>query len=123
MNINFNNIATQTLTGSHGGVGDLVARIAETGNVKVMPCRLQPGAGIGLHGHDGRMEVCYVLYGSGTAVCDGAEEALVTDICHICPAGSEHSIANTGNVELVMLTFEVPCPDCGRVRSHAEAVE
>lgn len=107
MNINFGNIATQTLTGLHGGAGDLVARIYESENMKVMPCRLQPGASIGMHGHGGRMEMCYVLYGTGTAVCDGVEESLVTDICHICPAGSEHSIVNTGNVELVMLTFEI----------------
>ena len=107
MNINFNTIATQTLTALHGGAGDLVARIYESENMKVMPCRLQPGASIGMHGHGGRMEMCYVLYGSGVAVCGGAEEQLVTDICHVCPAGSEHSIVNTGNVELVMLTFEV----------------
>lgn len=110
MNINFNEIPTRTLTALHGGAGDLAARIFESESLKVMPCRLQPGASIGMHGHGGRMELCYVLYGTGAAVCDGVEEPLATDICHVCPAGSEHSIANTGAVELVMLTCEVGEP-------------
>lgn len=107
MNINFNEIPTQTLSGLHGGTGEFVAKMYESDDLKVVPCRVQPGATIGMHRHDDGMELCYVLYGSGVAVCDGVEEALVTDICHVCPAGSEHSIANTGNVELVMLTFVV----------------
>ena len=106
MNINFNEIPTRTLSGLHGGSGDLVARIYESGNLKVMPCRLQPGASIGLHGHGDCAELCYVLYGSGMAVCNGIEEPLVTDICHICPPNCEHTITNTSNVELVMLTFQ-----------------
>lgn len=105
MNINFNNIPTQTLSALHGGAGDLVARIYESENVKVMPFRLQPGASVGLHRHEG-MEVIYVLYGAGKVVCDGVEEDITVDICHICPPGSEHSIVNTGGVELVALAFE-----------------
>ena len=106
MIINFNEIPTRTVAGMHGGAGDVVAKIYESEKGSVMPCRLQPGASIGLHRHEG-VEICYVLYGCGTAVCDGAEEALAVDVCHICPAGAEHSIVNTGGVELVMLTFEV----------------
>lgn len=104
MNINFNEIPTQTLTAMHGGKGDVVAKIYESANSKVMPCRLQPGASIGLHHHEG-IEICYVLYGAGKVICDGAEEPLTVDICHICPAGSEHTIVNTGEAELVMLIF------------------
>ena len=105
MNINFNNIPTQTLNSLHGGAGDVVARVFESENVKVMPFRLQPGAGIGLHRHEGT-EVSYVLYGAGKVVCDGVEEDLLIDVCHVCPAGSEHSITNTGGVELVALQVE-----------------
>ena len=106
MNIDFNNIATQTFSGLHGGAGDLVARAYSGEFGSVMPCRLQPGASVGLHGHKG-MEIMYVLYGFGTVVCDGVEEPLHTDICHVCPPGSEHSITNTGEVELVMLAVVV----------------
>lgn len=107
MIINFNEIPTQTIAGLHGGEGDVVAKIYESAMGKVIPCRLQPGASIGLHRHDDSMEVCYVLYGAGVAYCDGVEEPLVIDTCHICPKGSEHRIVNTGGVELVMLTFVV----------------
>ena len=107
MNINFNDIPTSTMTGLHGGEGDVVAKIYACDKGKVIPCRIQPGASIGLHRHESETELCYVLYGTGVACCDGAEEALATDICHICPAGSEHTITNTGSVELVMLTFAV----------------
>lgn len=105
MNINFNNIPTQTLSALHGGEGDVVTRIFESENVKVMPFRLQPGASIGMHSHRGT-EVIYVLYGAGKVICGGVEEELAIDVCHICPAGAEHSIVNTGGVELVALLTE-----------------
>lgn len=107
MIINFNEIPTQTVAAMHGGAGDVVAKIYESAKGKVMPCRLQPGASIGLHRHENSMELCYVLYGAGKAICDGVEEPLAIDVCHICPAGSEHSIVNTAEVELVALMFEV----------------
>ena len=107
MTINFNDIPIQTIAGMHGGAGDVVAKIHVSDRGTIMPCRVQPGASIGLHRHEAETELCYVLYGTGVACCDGVEEVLATDICHICPAGSGHSITNTGNVELVMLTFTV----------------
>jgi len=39
--------------------------------------------------------------------CDGKEELLTAGCCHICPKGSEHSIINTGEQDLVMLTIVV----------------
>lgn len=41
------------------------------------------------------------------AICNGVEEVLAAGICHICPKGSEHSIINTGDNDLVMLTVVV----------------
>ena len=105
MNINFNEIPTETLTALHGGAGDVVAKVYRGELGTVMPCRLQPGASIGLHRHEG-VEFCYVLYGAGKVICDGKEEPLFIDACHICPAGSEHSIINTGEAELVLLQTE-----------------
>jgi mannose-6-phosphate isomerase-like protein (cupin superfamily) len=49
----------------------------------------------------------YILSGTGKAVCDGAEEELSAGVMHICPKGSEHTIINTGNDDLVMLTIVV----------------
>ena len=41
------------------------------------------------------------------AVCDGCEETLTAGVCHVCRKGSEHSIANTGEEDLVLLTVVV----------------
>ncbi len=41
------------------------------------------------------------------AVCDGCEETLTAGVCHVCRKGSEHSIANTGDEGLVLLTVVV----------------
>ena len=49
----------------------------------------------------------YILSGTGVATCDGVEEELVPGVMHICPQRSTHSIANTGEDDLVMLTIVV----------------
>ena len=49
----------------------------------------------------------YIISGTGRAFCDGIEEALMPGVMHICPKGSEHSIVNTGEEDLVMLTIVV----------------
>ena len=49
----------------------------------------------------------YIISGNGKAFCDGTEEALEPGVMHICPKGSVHSIVNTGEEDLVMLTIVV----------------
>lgn len=44
---------------------------------------------------------------NGKAVCDGVEEILSSGTCHICKKCSEHSIENTGDEDLVLLTAVV----------------
>lgn len=58
----------------------------------------------------------YILAGQGKAICDGKEELLQPGVLHICPQGSTHSIENTGDEDLVMLTLVVkkPSPDAAR---------
>lgn len=107
MRIDFNQIPASTTPCPHGGEGELTAKFYSDGARKVIPCRIQAGGSIGLHRHDSSEEICYVLYGQGIARCDGAEELLSTDVCHICPQGSEHSIVNTGLADLVLLTVVV----------------
>lgn len=107
MRIDFGSLPDTKLSAVHGGNGEMTARIYEVEGLKVMPCRLHPGGSIGMHRHEDGDEIIYVLYGNGTAVCDGAEEVLAVDTCHICRKGSEHSIANTGMTDLVMLTAMV----------------
>ena len=52
-------------------------------------------------------DISYVLSGNGKATCDGEEEILSLRTCHICKKGSEHSIENTGDEDLVLLTIVV----------------
>ena len=52
-------------------------------------------------------DINYVLSGTGKAICDGQEELLSAGTCHICKKGSEHSIANIGDEDLVLLTVVV----------------
>ena len=104
MRIDLGNMPDVKISGMNDGTGEMTARIYEGDGLKVMPCRIHPGGSIGMHRHEDGDDINYVLYGTGVAVCDGVEEALATDVCHICPKGSEHSITNTGMTDLVMLT-------------------
>ena len=93
MRIDFNQIQEMTMPCLHGGPGEMSARF--------------PGGGIGLHSHPTSDDVNFVLLGTGLAVCDGQEEPLEPGVCHICKKGSEHSIQNTGEGDLVLLTVVV----------------
>ncbi len=71
------------------------------------PIRIHPGGSIGMHRQDSGDDINYILSGKGKAICDGVEEVLEPGVCHICPQESEHSIINTGEEDLVMLTVVV----------------
>ena len=104
MTINFNTLPPQTLPGMHGGTGEMTAILHEDEMRKIIPCRIHAGGSIGMHAHEDSDEINYVLYGTGIATCNGVEEPLFTDVCHICPKGASHSITNTGESDLVLLT-------------------
>ena len=106
MRIDFSFIPESSQAGMHGGAGEITSKVYEDSSRKVTPCRIHPGSSIGMHSHENGSEICYVLYGTDFAVCDGVQEPLSTDICHICPKGSSHSITNTGLTDLVMLMVE-----------------
>lgn len=65
------------------------------------------GGSIGVHKHETSDDINYVLSGNGKATCDGEEEILRPGTCHICKKGSEHSIENTGDKDLVLLTMVI----------------
>ena len=74
---------------------------------KIIPCTIHPGGSIGIHRHETSDDINYILSGTGKAICDGEEEVLSAGTCQICRKGSELSIANTGDEDLVMLTVVV----------------
>ena len=91
MRIDFNEITSMTFPGMDNGTGMMSARMYNDDSYRIIPTAIHPGGSIG----------------NGKAFCDGVEEDLKPGVMHICPQGSEHSIVNTGEEDLVMLTIVV----------------
>lgn len=107
MLIDFNEIKEINAPGMNGGTGTMSARMYMSEKGKIIPTRIHPGGSIGLHVQTSGDDINYILSGTGKAICDGQEELLTAGCCHVCPKGSEHSIINTGEEDLVMLTVVV----------------
>lgn len=105
MFINFNEMKEITIPGMNNGTGTMTAKMYMDEQGKIIPCSIHAGGSIGMHKHENGDDINYVLSGKGKAVCDGREEILSAGTCHICKKGSEHSIVNTGNEDLVLLTI------------------
>ena len=107
MRIDLNDITQITIPGMNGGTGTMTAQMYNDDSYRIIPTTIHPGGSIGSHKQESGDDLNYILSGSGTAVCDGVEEVLAPGVMHICPKGSEHSIINTGEEDLVMLTVVV----------------
>lgn len=107
MLIDFNQKEEITIPGMNNGTGTMIAKMYMDEQGKVIPCSIQADGSIGMHEHETSDDINYVLSGKGKAVCDGQEEILSAETCHICKKGSEHSIVNTGDKDLVLLTVVV----------------
>lgn len=93
----------------NGGGGSVFANMVMTEDTRIILTRIPPGSSIGKHIQSTGDDVNYVLEGEGKAVCDGKEEILSPGVCHVCPKGSEHSIVNDGEADLILFTT-VPMP-------------
>lgn len=107
MQINFNNLAPMTIPGMNGGTGEMTCRMYNDEKYRIIPTTIHSGGSIGMHTQNSGDDLNYILSGKGRAICDGAEEELYQGVMHICPKGSEHTIINTGDDDLVMLTIVV----------------
>ncbi len=107
MQIDFNKIETMTIPGMNNGTGTMSARMYNDDSYRIVPTAIHPGGSIGTHKQESGDDINYIISGRGRAFCNGAEEALKPGGMHICPKGSEHSIINTGEEDLVMLTIVV----------------
>lgn len=107
MIIDFNKTKELIVFGMNNGSGDMSAKMYIGNEGEIIPCAIHVGGSIGLHKHNTSDDINYIISGSGKAICDGKEEILTKDTCHICKKGSEHSIINTGDEDLVMLTIVV----------------
>ena len=115
MLVDFNSIKEITVPGMNNGTGTMTAKMYMDEQGKIIPCAIHAGGSIGLHKHETSDDINYVLSGTGKAICDGKEEILENGkeellnagTCHICKKGSKHSIINTRNEDLILLTVVV----------------
>lgn len=107
MLIDFSEIPEVTLPGMNRGTGEMSSRMFVMDDGKATLSRIHPGGSIGTHRHDNGEDMNYVLSGEGMASCDGRFEVLRPGCLHICPKGSEHSIRNTGDSDLVLLSITI----------------
>ena len=99
----FDDIKESLAPNFKGGEKSFASRAYSDGKNKMMKGRLEPGASIGLHRHEGNCEMIYVLEGSGKMLYDGGEERLSAGDFHYCPEGHEHSFINDGDSDLVFI--------------------
>lgn len=107
MQINFNEIDGHKIPCMNSGNGEMTAKMFMSEKGKIISCSIHSGGSIGMHKHLTSDDINYIISGTGKAICNGKEEILENGVCHICPKGSEHSIINTGNDDLVMLTIVI----------------
>lgn len=107
MIIDFSKMNEMTMPGMNGGTGEMTCRMFNDERYRIIPTTIHPGGSIGVHTQDSGDDLNYIISGTGKAVCDGVEEELRPGVMHICPKGSAHSIINTGENDLVMLTVVV----------------
>ncbi|PXA03626.1 hypothetical protein DDZ13_11645 [Coraliomargarita sinensis] len=65
--------------------------------------RLEAGASIGDHSHEGDEDFYYCLSGSGIVVDNGVEQAFTPGTLQITRSGESQALHNTGETELVFL--------------------
>ena len=107
MKIDFNEIEPMTIPGMNGGTGMVTAQMYHDEYYRIIPTTIHPGGSIGGHTQSSGDDLNYIISGTGRAICDGTEEELKPGVMHICPKGASHSIINTGEDDLVMLTIVV----------------
>ena len=100
MILDFDRLEPTVLPRFQGGDKQLDARMFVDEHNKILRGRLEPGASIGLHTHEGSSEIVYVLSGTGKALYGGGEERLAPGDCHYCPEGHAHSLVNDGTQTL-----------------------
>lgn len=101
MKIDLKQMEEEPLSQFKGGEKITYAKLFTDKGVRVMHGRLEPGASIGLHTHEGSSEVVYVLSGTGKVLYDGGEEPLSPGDCHYCPEGHAHSLINNSAEDLI----------------------
>ena len=107
MLIDFNKIDLMTFPGMNNGSGTMSAKMYNDDSYRIIPTSIHSGGSIGTHKQESGDDLNYIISGTGKAICNGIEEELKPGMMHICPKDTEHSIINTGDEDLTILTIVV----------------
>jgi mannose-6-phosphate isomerase-like protein (cupin superfamily) len=72
--------------------------------------RLEPGASVGAHSHNGDEDFYYCISGIGVVVDNGVEHPFTPGTLQITRDGETQAIRNTGETELVFLGALIDAP-------------
>lgn len=76
--------------------------------------RFRPGQVCTPHLHPTMIEVYLVESGHGTITVEERDQPLEAGMCVVAAAGETHSVANTGEVDLVLTYFGIAVDDDAR---------
>lgn len=105
---NVHTVAPETAEGVRGGSGLVTAHklldlFPGSAIKSVGIVRLEPGASVGDHSHQGEEDFYYCLSGTGVVFDDGVEHPFTPGTLQITRDGESQAIRNTGETELVFL--------------------
>lgn len=103
MIIDFKNMEEQILPNFKGGEKAYAVKKFTDDRNMIMHGRLESGASIGLHTHEGNCEMFYIIEGTGKVLMDGEYERVEAGVCHYCPKGHTHSLINDSDLTLYSL--------------------
>lgn len=100
MKIAFDKIEEKALPAFKGGEKQFNVKMFTDELNKIMKGRLEPGASIGMHTHEGNSEIMFITKGCGSVVYDGVTIPLEAGDVHYCPKGHSHSLINDSGSDL-----------------------
>lgn len=97
----------------HEGEGEFVAEtilskedMGQAGRLFVRGT-LKSGHSVGMHAHQGDMEICYFLSGHGLVLEPDGETPVTAGDVNVVPSGASHEIRNVGKEDLVYLAVVI----------------
>lgn len=101
MLLNFDTMLEKVTQNQRGGEKYVVSSAYADDKIRIVRGKLVPGASVGLHPHEGSLEVIYIVSGRGRIECDGQVERVRAGMAHYCPDGSEHTFINDSEEDIV----------------------
>ena len=108
MIINVNKIVPEAAEEVSGGIGTVQAHklldfFPGSAIKSVGLVRLEPGASIGPHSHNGEEDFYFCISGTGIVIDNGQEHSFTPGVLQITRDGETQAIRNNGETELVFL--------------------